>query len=198
MDLSSDWAVTRRELRREARNLGFEMSSLAEMGAFLAALAASKPAGRVLELGTGIGLGTTWLLQGMSGDSSLVTVEYEPELARRAAARFGSDRRVTVVAGDAGAYLTQAASSGIQFDLIFADAWPGKFSHRSEALSLVSSGGFYVVDDLHSQATWPEGHQTAVDRFLVEITADDRFEWSAMEWASGILIGTRRADLTAG
>lgn len=42
------------------------------------------------------------------------------------------------------------------FDLIFADAWPGKFSHLDEALSLLSPGGFYVIDDLSRSRPGPK------------------------------------------
>ena len=48
----------------ETTALGFTMASEPKTGAFLAALAASKPGGRLLELGTGTGVGTAWLLSG--------------------------------------------------------------------------------------------------------------------------------------
>ena len=45
--------------------LGFDMPSDARTGALLKALAASKPRGDLLELGTGTGLATACLLAGM-------------------------------------------------------------------------------------------------------------------------------------
>ena len=45
--------------------LSFTMMSEAKVGALLAVLAASKPGGRFLELGTGTGHGAGWLLAGM-------------------------------------------------------------------------------------------------------------------------------------
>ena len=54
------------------------MASEPKTGALLAALAASKPGGRLLELGTGTGLGTAWLLSGMDADSHLDTVDTDP------------------------------------------------------------------------------------------------------------------------
>src|SRR5262245_12034152 len=44
---------------------GFGMASEHRVGALLRVLAASRPAGRVLELGTGTGVGAAWLLEGM-------------------------------------------------------------------------------------------------------------------------------------
>ena len=46
---------------RDTEVFGFTMVSEPKVGAFLAALAASKPGGRLLELGTGTGHGTAWL-----------------------------------------------------------------------------------------------------------------------------------------
>ena len=59
----------------ETNALGFNMVSEPRVGSFLAALAASKPAGRLLELGTGTGHGTAWLLAGMDATSMLDTVD---------------------------------------------------------------------------------------------------------------------------
>ena len=61
---------------------------------------------------------------------------------------------------DGAEFLQQSASR--QFDLIYADAWPGKFSHLSDALSLLRGGGVYVIDDLLPQPNWPDGHAAKV------------------------------------
>jgi predicted O-methyltransferase YrrM len=55
--------------------LGFDMASDARTGALLRALAASKPGGRLLELGTGTGLATACLLAGMDSHARLVSVD---------------------------------------------------------------------------------------------------------------------------
>ena len=60
--------------------------------------------------------------------------------------------------GEGSALLAQLADQGQRFDLIFADAWPGKFTHLDLALSILAPGAFYVVDDLLPQATWPADH----------------------------------------
>ena len=57
-------------IRKDTEELGFTMASEPKTGALLAVLAASKPRGRFLELGTGTGLGTAWLLSGMDADAS--------------------------------------------------------------------------------------------------------------------------------
>lgn len=62
-------------IQRDTAELGFDMASEPKTGAFLAALAASKPGGRLLELGTGTGLGAAWLLAGMDAAARLDTVD---------------------------------------------------------------------------------------------------------------------------
>ena len=68
------------------------MASEPKVGSLLSALAASKPAGRFLELGTGAGHGTAWLLAGMDAASTLDTVDTNAEvlaIARDTSAPIG-------------------------------------------------------------------------------------------------------------
>src|SRR5437868_1979068 len=60
----------------EATNTaGFTMASDILTCSLLRTLAASKPAGKFLELGTGTGLATSWILQGMDHESSLLSID---------------------------------------------------------------------------------------------------------------------------
>ncbi|MFF5184191.1 O-methyltransferase [Streptomyces sp. NPDC000345] len=88
-------------LRARTRASGFTMSCEDRTGSLLAVLAAARPGGRILELGTGTGQGTSWRLGGMSGDTRLVTVELDPALQAVAREELGADERVTVVEGTA-------------------------------------------------------------------------------------------------
>ena len=72
-------------IEAETRKLGFDMPSERQTGALLRCLAASKPGGRFLELGTGTGLCTAWLLDGMDKHAMLVSVELDPEVSAAAA-----------------------------------------------------------------------------------------------------------------
>ncbi len=124
---------------RDTEASGFTMVSEPKVGAFLATLAASKPGGRLLELGTGTGHGTAWLLFGMDPTARLDTVDTDATVVAIARRHLGSDTRVTFHVADGAAFITQTPRS--QFDLIYADAWPGKFSHLDEALALLKPGG---------------------------------------------------------
>lgn len=173
----------------ETAATGFAMSSEPKVGALLAALAASKPAGRLLELGTGTGHGTAWLLAGMDDSSTLDTVDTDAQVTAVAQRHLGSDRRVTFHVMDGAQFLRQASSP---FDLIYADAWPGKFSDLDDALSLLGPGGMYVIDDLLPQPNWPEGHAPRVPALIDDIERRKEFVTVKLAWASGVMIVVRR------
>jgi len=167
------------------------MASEPKVGALLAVLAASKPGGRLLELGTGTGHGTAWLLSGMDPGATLDTVDTDPEVVAVARQHLGADSRVTFHVMDGAEFLRR--SSG-RFDLIYADAWPGKFSHLDEALSLLPPGGMYVIDDLLPQSNWPEGHAAKVPLLMDDIERREEFIAVRLAWASGLMLVVRRAD----
>lgn len=171
--------------------LGFTMASEAKVGALLSALAVSKPGGRFLELGTGTGHGTAWLLSGMDSRSSLDTVDSDPNVVAIARRHLGSDQRVTFHVGDAAAFIHDAARR--EFDFIYADAWPGKFTHLDETLALLRSGGIYVIDDLLPQPTWPEGHAPKVPALIAALEQRADVVTVRLAWASGVMIAVRTA-----
>ncbi|MGW1979551.1 O-methyltransferase [Streptomyces sp. NPDC001889] len=176
-------------LRAQAEAAGFIMSSEDRTGALLAALAAARPSGRILELGTGVGEGTTWLLSGMDHGSRLTSVELDPAVQTFAREQLGADPRVTFVSGDGGTWLRDF--DGPPFDLVFADTWPGKFTDLDRALALVAPGGTYLIDDLFPQPGWPEGHGASVGRLLAELDEREDFRCVRLAWASGLLMAVR-------
>ncbi|MDT0343410.1 O-methyltransferase [Streptomyces litchfieldiae] len=178
-------------LRAAASAAGFTMSSEERTGALLATLAAARPGGRVLELGTGVGEGTAWLLTGLPSDGELVTVELSDAHQAVARAELGDDPRVSFVTGDGGAWLEEYA--GAPFDLVFADTWPGKFTHLDRALALVAPGGIYLIDDLSPLPEWPEEHRSAVDALLAGLENRPGFRTVRLSWAGGLLMAVRTA-----
>jgi predicted O-methyltransferase YrrM len=124
-------------------------SCLPGVGRLLAVLAAGRPAGRLAEIGTGVGAGAAWLASGMDAGSTLVTVEVDPERARLARQVVEDDRRVTVVTGRWQDHLPALAP----FDLVFVDG--GYEEHLREdpgitdvVVDLVRVGGNLVLDDV--------------------------------------------------
>jgi predicted O-methyltransferase YrrM len=171
--------------------LGFNMASELKVAALLASLAATKPGARFLELGTGTGHGTAWLLHGMDRGSTLDTVDSDPTVVAVARRHLGSDRRVTFHVIDGVEFLSQAPRG--HFDFIYADAWPGKFSHLDEALSLLRTGGIYLIDDLLPQPNWPEGHAPKVPALIENLEQRRDFITVRLAWASGLMLAVRAA-----
>jgi predicted O-methyltransferase YrrM len=169
--------------------LGFGMASEPKVGALLAVLAASKPGGRFLELGTGTGHGTAWLLSGMDASARLDTVDTDTTVVSVARKHLGSDRRVTFHMTDGGDFIR--AATGMHFDFIYADAWPGKFTHLDEALALLRPGGMYVIDDLLPQSNWPTDHAPKVQMLIDTLERRPEFVTVRLAWASGLMIVVR-------
>ena len=106
----------------------------------LKALAASKPAGHILELGTGTGLATAWLLSGMDSASTLTSIDTDPAIQAVAQQALGGDSRLTLLLSDGVEYLH--AQKPQSCDLVFADAMAGKYEDLDNALAVVRSEDF--------------------------------------------------------
>jgi predicted O-methyltransferase YrrM len=171
--------------------LEFGMASELKTGALLRALAASKPSGHLLELGTGTGIATAWLLAGMDPNSTLVSVDVDPKVQEVARTALGGDPRLILVIEDGAAFLRGQAPQS--FDLVFADAMPGKYESLEDALSLVKPGGFYVIDDMLPQPNWPHGHAAKVPLLMEKLISDTRFVVAPMSWATGVVILVRKS-----
>jgi predicted O-methyltransferase YrrM len=78
------------------------------------------------------------------------------------------------------------------FDLVFADATPGKYEALDEALAIVKIGGYYVIDDMLPQPNWPDGHEDKVSTLMDRLEGDQRFFKLALPWASGIVVLVRK------
>ena len=191
-DLPQRPPATLDALLRRTRALGFDAACEARTGSLLRVLAASKPSGRLLELGTGTGVGTAWLLDGMDDAASLVSVDTDARVQAVAREHLGADSRLTLVQADALAFV--AAQAPKSFDLVFADAWPGKFEGLDAALTLLRPGGLYVVDDLLPQPNWPGGdHVDGVRLLLARLSAQAQAHTVALDWASGLAVLVRAA-----
>lgn len=85
-----------RSIQERTTELQFSMASEPLVGAMLRMLAASKPGGRFLELGTGTGIATAWLLEGMDAASTLVSVDNDRAVQQVARDSLGADGRLTL------------------------------------------------------------------------------------------------------
>jgi predicted O-methyltransferase YrrM len=175
---------------QETVALNFNMASDKQTGALLRALAATKPGGRFLELGTGTGLSACWLLDGMAADATLLTVDSDPAVLAVAQAHLGTDPRVTIRYADGVEVLDELPEESLDF--IFADTWPGKYHHLDEALARLKPGGIYFIDDLLPQPNWPEGHAAKAGALVKTLENRPDLVLTSLAWSTGIIIGAKK------
>jgi predicted O-methyltransferase YrrM len=178
-------------IMRETAAIGFGMASEPLTGALLRMLAASRPQGQLLELGTGTGVATAWLLDGMDSASTLVTIDSDSAAVAIARRNLGHDARVRFQVGDGAEFLGSLVGK-MTFDLIFADTWPGKYDHLEDALVLLKRGGLYVIDDMLPQPNWPDGHAGKVAELIRRLEVHPELLMVKMRWATGIIIAAKR------
>jgi predicted O-methyltransferase YrrM len=180
-----DIPIQHESIREATNKLSFNMNSDLYTGSLLKTLVASRKSGRILELGTGGGLATSWILEGMDRHSKLITVENNAALLEIAKEQL-ADERIDFVLADGYAWLKQY--DGGKFDLVFADAMPGKYDLFEETIALLNAGGFYIIDDMLPQPNWPAGHAERVDDFIDMLESRKDLVLTKMNWSTGIII----------
>ncbi len=160
-----------------------------DTGEFLSVLVRFGNARRVLEIGTSNGYSTLWIAEAAAAiDGHVTTLEYAGDkvaMARDTFARSGLADRITLVHGDAGQWLAQAADASI--DLLFLDSdreqnagwWP-------RLRRVLRRGGLLVVDNATSHAAQMEPLRALLD-------ADPDFGTSLVPVGNGELLAVRNA-----
>jgi len=171
--------------------LGFTMASDVQTCSLLRTLASTKPSGKFLELGTGTGLSTSWILDGMDTSSTLISIDNESSYLSIAENHLANDNRLSLVHGDGGDWISD--NRHLKFDYIFADTWHGKYLLLDETLSMLKEGAFYIVDDMVPQANWPAGHEDKVAKFIQELEKKEDLIITKQNWATGIIIAVKKS-----
>jgi predicted O-methyltransferase YrrM len=174
-----------------AREAGFTASSERSVGRFLAVLAgAVPPGGRILEIGTGTGVGLAWLVHGLGGrtDVEVHSVELDPP-THALTAGAGWPPFVRTHAGDV---LSLYDTLGT-FDLIFADAPGGKWNGLDRTIAALGPAGVLLVDDM-TPAEWGSAEHEQHTREVREtLLSHDRLNAVEIAWSSGLILCSRRA-----
>lgn len=160
-----------------------------DTGEFLSVLVRFGNARRVLEIGTSNGYSTLWIAEAAAAiDGHVTTLEYAADkvaMARDAFARSGLADRITLVHGDAGQWLAQAADASI--DLLFLDSDREQYAGWWLQLRRVlRRGGLLVVDNATSHAAQMEPLRALLD-------ADPDFGTSLVPVGNGELLAVRNA-----
>lgn len=178
------------DIDEATRISGFTMASDVLTSSLLRTLAASKPSSKFLELGTGTGLSTSWILDGMDCDSSLISIDNEPKFLEIAKRFLGNDKRLNLISTDGGKWVKDNKQQ--KFDYIFADTWHGKYLLLNEVLSMLNKGGFYIIDDMLPQSNWPDGHQEKAIKLINYLETREDLLLAKQVWATGIIIAVKK------
>ena len=178
------------DIDKATKESGFTMSSDILTCSLLRTLAASKPSGKFLELGTGTGLSTSWILDGMDSNSTMISFDNDETLLLIAETFLGQDKRLKLIQSDGEKWIK--SNLGQKFDYVFADTWQGKYLLLDEVLEMINKGGFYIVDDMLPQPNWPEGHEEKAVNFVKYLESRNDFIVTKQHWATGIIIAVKR------
>jgi len=173
-----------------AAHAGFTMSCDPSTGRLLAVLAAAVPPnGRVLELGTGTGVGTAWIAHGLQGraDVEVITVEIDAATAALAA-QYSWPTWVKLRTGDA----TEVTRTAGSFDLIFADAQGGKWEGLDTTVAALRPGAHLLVDDMTPGEFADDHHARKTSEVRARLLDHPDLISVEIAWSTGLILSTRR------
>jgi predicted O-methyltransferase YrrM len=170
------------------------------VGAVLQALAAALAARAVVEIGTGAGVASLWLLRGMPEDGVLTTIDVEVEHQRAAKEAFAEAgvraTRTRTIPGRASDVLPRLTDGAYDLVLVGADrhSYP---EYVEQALRLLRPGGIVAVDGaLVGDRVADPARRDEVTAIVREVgrslRADDRILPALIPSGDGLLLGVRR------
>ncbi|MBC7390889.1 MAG: class I SAM-dependent methyltransferase [Opitutaceae bacterium] len=177
-------------IQKASQEISFSMPSDLQTGSLLRTLVASKPKGQILEIGTGTGLSLSWIVEAMDENSTVISIDNNETYLSIARQHFNTDPRISIISEDGNRWITNNQDK--KFDLIFADAWPGKYETLNDTLSILKTGGLYIIDDMLPQPNWPEGHSENVTRLVNYLDTRKDLVLTKMNWSTGLIIVTKR------
>ncbi|SDG31203.1 Predicted O-methyltransferase YrrM [Pedobacter terrae] len=189
-EINQNYPKSYQQINAATKASGFDMASDVLTCSLLKTLAASKPSGKFLELGTGTGLSTSWILDGLDKDSTLISIDNDAKFLAIAKDYLGHDDRLSLVNIDGAVWFEE--NEGKKFDYIFADTWHGKYLLLDEAIAMLNKGGLYIIDDMLPQQNWPDGHQEKAIKLIKDLESRDDLHLTKQVWATGIVIGVKK------
>lgn len=174
--------------KRRAKDMRFESSCRDEVGRLLSVLAAAVSRNaRILEIGTGVGVGVAWIVTGLRGrrDVEVVSIEGERRLADSARS-YEWPASVRLLTADACELLPELGT----FDLVFADASPVKYGDLDAMLGLLRPGGVLLVDDLCATPTSTAQELEERDRLRLALLRHPDLQAVELDWSTRVIVAT--------
>ncbi|GLW55047.1 O-methyltransferase [Kitasatospora phosalacinea] len=173
-----------------SRAHGFAYSCEPPAGELLAVLSAAVPrGGRILELGTGVGVGLAWIVRGLGGRDDVEVHSVDNDAAVAELAGAGNwPAGVRLHLGDAEQLLGELG----QFDLIFADAPGGKWTGLDRTIAALRPGGVLIVDDLDPARYAEPEHVAKVAEIKATLLGHPDLVAVELAVGSGFVLATKR------
>jgi predicted O-methyltransferase YrrM len=173
-----------------AATAGFTLSCEPGVGRLLAALAAAvPPRGRILEMGTGVGVGTAWIVSGLDGrdDVEVVSVEIDAQTVRLAQTGVWP-KFVSLRVGNILHLLDELG----RFDFVFADSQGGKWQGLVRTIDALRPGGILLVDDMTPPTWLDDMHRQHTAQVRATLLTHPDLVAAELAEASGMILATRR------
>jgi predicted O-methyltransferase YrrM len=192
-----------KDIAEEGRRMKLPLID-AEVGGLLRVLALAVRARRVLEIGTAIGYSGIWLAGALPPDGALISMEIDPDRARRARdnfARAGLGDRANVMVGDSSLLLAKVSGP---FDLIFQDGDKLQYTPMLDRLvNLLRPGGLLVTDNVLwsgevvpgfiADPQQPAEDTRAIADYNNRLSADTRLLTAIVPLRDGVAISVKRS-----
>jgi predicted O-methyltransferase YrrM len=182
--------------RARAEAAGFLLSCTPEVGWLLAAIAASVArGGRILELGTGVGVGLAWMDHGLGtrSDVEIVSVDIDQQI-QESARQLDWHVPVQFLVGDA----AELVSGLGQFEMIFADAPGGKIFKLRRTIGAMAPGGILIVDDMdltkHDDPDLRSGLTVVRERLM----SSNELVCSELPFSTGVILAVKMHSVGRG
>lgn len=170
-------------------------------GRVLQLLARISRARSIVEIGTGAGVSTTYMLRGMGDAGVVTTIDVEPEhhkAARRTLVAGGfAPERARLITGRALEVLPRLTDAG--YDMVLIDARKVEYpQYLEQALRLLKEGGILAIDNSLWHGRVPDPAQrdedtTAVRQTLKAVRQDESLEPMLLPTGDGLLVAVKHA-----
>jgi predicted O-methyltransferase YrrM len=189
-EINQPFPIAYNQIDEATKSSGFTMASDVLTCSLLRTLAASKPGGKFLELGTGTGLSTAWILNGMDNQSTLTSIDNDAKVLAIAESFLANDKRLQLICIDGATWVEENKNQ--HYDYVFADTWHGKYLLLDEVLAMLNKGGLYIVDDMLPQPNWPEGHHEKATALIKTLEQREDLTLTKQVWATGIIVAVKK------
>lgn len=168
-----------------SRENSFNMNSEPIIGHILSHYSRNILNGNILEIGTGCGYGSSWILSSLKENTQFTSIDTFSDGINFCIKLFSEYKNAHFEEIDGNEFLINTSN---EYDLIFADAWPGKFENLNISIEKLKSGGMLILDDLLPQDNWPPNHQSNVDTLIDTLQNDTRINTLFLKYGTGYAI----------